>query len=305
MKWNELVLSAGGTKGVYFLGSLEILNKEYPLSNFQYLTGCSAGAIICTFLNIGYTIQEIKDIYFSIKFDHFIDIKIMNLIQKNGFSDHHKIRNLLTSILMTKNISPLTTFKDLFDRTKKTLTINSVNISRGSVLYMNHIETPSMKLIDGLLMTMNIPVFFPSIEYHGELFVDGAILDPFPYYYNKNTKKLGLIIVDDDLYKIFNNDKLREVENNFVSNFSRIIQLIYNHYLKNFYKRKFKDTIYFQNDHTLNLFEINDEQKNKFYTIGQHKINLFLRKNFRKYQKLFTLKKYFSLLRYLLIKDSS
>ena len=54
--YDELILSSGSIKASIFVGGLIELEKYFPLHNFKYLTGCSAGGIIITMINIGYTL---------------------------------------------------------------------------------------------------------------------------------------------------------------------------------------------------------------------------------------------------------
>jgi len=70
---NELIISSGGNKGLAIIGSLDELLKYYPIKNFKYLTGCSMGAFLCFLLNIGYTINELKEILFTMNFEIFQD----------------------------------------------------------------------------------------------------------------------------------------------------------------------------------------------------------------------------------------
>jgi len=264
-KFQELILSAGGVKGVYFVGALEKLNQYYPLHNFTYFTGCSAGGLLCIFLVIGYSIQEIKDIYFKINFLDFFDVKLSHLFIHGGFSKNDKLRNLFKSVFITKNIDPQITFQELYIKTNKYLTVNSLNVSTGKIKYMNHVETPYMCVLEALLMTMNIPIVFGLIHFEENYYVDGAVLDPYPYNYHKNTIKFGMLIIDNDLFNVF------------------------------------KNTIYFKDNLNSNMIEINQNEKNVFFYEGEMKMNIFLKKKYKKNNKIFLLKKYFYLLKNLLI----
>jgi NTE family protein len=298
-KFNELILSAGGVKGGYFIGALELLNQFYPVKNFKYLTGSSAGSVLCTFINIGYTIEEIKEIYTKIDFETFFELKLSKFIQDGNFNSGQKIKHLIKSIFITKNISTDITFLELFNKTNIFLCLNSVNISSGKITYFNHIEYPDFKVIDGLLMSINIPFIFPSIKFNNEQYIDGGILDPYPYFYHKNTIKLGLVIFDHFQLKIFNEESTDNIDNNIINYVYRIVNLLYAHYLKNFYKKKFKNTIIFHpTDH--NFIDTTIENKYNFFKIGKKKMNYFFNKLFNKKHKYYLKQKYFNLLKFLI-----
>ena len=297
--FNELIISAGGVKGGYFIGALELLNQFYPIKNFKYLTGSSAGSAICTLINIGYTIQEIKEIFVNIEFDTFFELKLSQFIQNGSFNSGQKIHNLIKSIFITKHISPDITFLELFNKTNIYLCVNAVNISSGKITYFNYTNYPGFKVIDALLMSINIPYIFPFKEINNEIYVDGALLDPFPYFYHKNTIKLGLVIFDDYQLKIFNDEKTDNLDKN-IMNFSyRLFNLIYSKYIKYFYKKKFKNTIIFKpND--LNFIEADNNKKYYFFKIGKKKMNYFLNKKYNLRHKYYLKQKYFNLLKFLL-----
>lgn len=301
-KFNELILSGGGIKGIYFIGALEKLNTEYPLTHFKYLTGCSTGGITCSLLAIGYSIQEIKEIYFEINLIDYFDIKLTNVLENGGFSKNDKLRNLIKSIFLTKNVDYNYTFQDLYKQKNKILTLNCVNVSTGKLTYMNVHETPTIKILDAVLMTMNIPIIFSLMNHNNQYFTDGAVLDPYPYYYHKNTIKFGMIIVDNDLFNILNDLNLDNIHPNIniFENFYRLFGIIYNNYLKNFYRKKFKNTIYFKIDSQLSMMNIHHEHKLKIFNTGNEKMSIFLKKKYKIHHKYYLLKKYFHLLLFLL-----
>lgn len=307
-KYNELIIGSGGLAGLSYLGGLEILDTYYPLKNFKYLTGCSAGSLICALLNIGYNVEEMKEIVKNINFIDFFQIKLSNLLSKGGFVDTYNLKNLFKSMFITKKFDQNITFLELYNLTNKILTVNTVNQSLNKIEYLNYENTPNMIVIDGIIMSLNIPLIFAPINYNNNIYYDGAILDPYPYDYIKNTKKLGLIVFTEYLEKYILkeiNDSEFEFSNRFnsgyfMSNVLNTIFMLYNNYLKLFYKKKRnKNTIYIICNFESNI-EMNIQEKEKLFEKGHNKANLFIKKKIRKLKKDFILKKYFYLLKYLL-----
>ena len=301
-KFNELIIGSGGFNGISYLGSLEIINNYYPLRNFQYLTGCSAGALICAFINIHYSINEMKEIILNLEFQKFFDLKLINIINLGGFIETTNIRNLVRSFFLTKNIDQNINFLELFNLTNKTLTINSVNQTLNKVEYFNYLNTPNMKVIDALLMSINIPLVCTPILYNNCKYYDGAILDPYPYNYHKNTNKLGLMIysknIKNYILKNDNNVIYEENKNIILGDTINTIFLLYNNYLKLFYKKRLKNTIYIIDEMNTNI-HMNYDEKLKLFNIGNKKTHLFFNKKLNKLKKQYLLKKYFYLLKYL------
>ena len=297
-KFNELIIGSGGMNGLCYIGALEVIKKNYGFKNFKYLTGCSVGSLLCFLLNIGYSIDDIKNIATKLNFEEFYQPKLLNLINIGGFVEHKNIRNLLIAIISIKNLSNNITFLELYEKTHVKLTITGVNLSYNNCEYFNYINTPSMNIVDALLISMNIPILCAPFNYNGNNYIDGAVLDPFPHNYNKDTVKLNLIVhseYENDF--ILNNDKNNKLykENSILN----VFFLIYYNYLKIFYKKKINNTIYIINEPEYN-FKLDDNQKLKLFNLGKKKANLFFRKKINKSKKNYLLKKYFYLLKYLI-----
>lgn len=297
-KFNELVIGSGGINGLCYVGALDVIYNNYGFKNFKYLTGCSIGALLCFLLNINYSIEDIKNIAKELNFEDFYTPKLINLINIGGFVDHKNIRNLLFSIVSVKNISTTINFIELFEKTDITLTITGVNLSCNKCEYFNHINTPSMNIIDALLISMNIPILCAPYNYNGNNYIDGAVLNPFPHNYNKNTIKLGLIVYSEYENNFFLNNE-NDIKMKDRMSILNIFFLVYYNYLKVIYKKKIKNTIYIINEPVYN-FKLDNQQKVNLLNIGKKKANLFFRKKINIKKKIFLLKKYFYLLKYLI-----
>ena len=304
-KYHELIIGSGGLNGLSYLGSLEIINNYFPLKNFHYLTGCSAGALICAFINIHYTIDEMKEIILNLEFQNFFDIKLMNIIHLGGFVETSNIKKLVKSFFLTKNIDQNITFQELYNLTNKILTINSVNQTLNKIEYFNYINSPNMIVIDAILMSMNIPLICTPIIYNNCKYYDGAILDPYPYHYIKNTNKMGMMVYTESQKNFINNNEntilYDENKNILLGDTFNTIFLLYNNYLKLLYKKKLKNTIYIIDNPQINIL-MNIHEKKDIIQKGIQKTKLFFNKKLKKLKKQYLLKKYFYLLKYFLTK---
>ena len=295
--YDELILSSGSIKASIFVGGLIELEKYFPLHNFKYLTGCSAGGIIITMINIGYTLIELKDFFLNIDFDLFQEFKLKNFFNNCGFDDGNKIENLLKAFFLNKNIDLNISFLELYNKTNTTLTLNTVNITTGSVEYNNHINTPNMSIILALRMTINIPLIYTPIKYNDNLYIDGALLDPYPYSYFKNTKKIGFVIYDIDEYKFMNNigAKFINDNDNSMSYIFKIMKILYANYLKDKYKKNDKNTISFNTESYNITFKIEKDVKEELINIGQKNVKLYLKKKYKLKRKTYLMKKFYAL----------
>ena len=308
MLYEELIISSGGIYIVHYIGALIGLNKYFLLEKFKYYTGCSAGGILCTLLVLGYNIEEIKNILLELDITEYQDIKIANFIDTYGFDNGEKFRNLFKSYLIKKGFNYHTTFLELFEKSHKILTLTVTNITKKQVEYHNIFSTPYMKVLDSLLMSMNIPILFKPIKYTltymGQLqeehyYLDGGLIDPFPWKVIKKViplKKFGIFKHENN-----QNNYNQELNNNYMDSFQNyfmnMIETILKDYTKERYKflkdEKINKNIFIFNDHLNSIdFSMSYEMK-KIYINKTEK--LFDEFYFKMKRTIYLSKKYFNI----------
>jgi predicted patatin/cPLA2 family phospholipase len=303
MLYNELIISSGGNKGIATLGALTFFSKYYPIYNFKYLTGCSFGAIICMFINIGYNMNEINEILFKINFKEFQDCKFINFLNTCGFDEGIKFSNFLKATILYKNYDSNITFKELYDKTGIFLTISVLNITKGITEYHNYITTPDLSVFISVRMSSNIPILFSPIIYNDNYYVDGAILDPFPFYYNKNTNKIGFWLFEPYEINFIKNAETVNFVNNSTDSFNylfNLLKIIHVNYIKEYYKKiintKLKNVILIDFEYkgiTFENFDVKLEDKINVFNIGMKKCKLFLKKHNKSIRKKYLSNKYY------------
>jgi predicted patatin/cPLA2 family phospholipase len=305
LNFEELIISSGGNKGISLIGVLNELNNYYPIKKINYYTGCSIGALISLLINLGYSINELNNIIFEINFGIFQDLKIINLLEKCGLDEGIKFKNFLIALIINKNFNQNITFKELYNLTNKKLTIVVTNITKGIPEYHNYISTPDLSVLLSLRMSINIPIIFSPIFYNDNYYVDGALLDPFPYFYNKNiekSKKIGLWIFNKYEINFIKNNNINFI-NKITDSFNYLFKLliiIYVNYMKKFYKKIPKNVIYIDydlNESSATSFDNTFDEKKNMFNIGIIKCKKFFKKIFKKKRKIYLLKKYFNILK--------
>ncbi len=300
--YDELILSSGGIRGCYHVGAIEEINKIYPINKFKYYTGCSIGCLVNTLIVIGYTVEEIKQISIDLVWDKFIELKMMNLIEKKGFDEGTKFNLLLKAFFLQKNVQPNITFKELYERTKKILTFAVMNITTQKIEYHNVFETPNLSIILSLRMTMNIPFLFAPIKYNHNLYIDGGTLDPYPYYAIKIDKrrKLGVFLIEDNMFEkdeIENKEKITKKEIDLVEYIFTIVQTVWKKQVVRTLNHKIPINTIEIFDAKTKGFEVNlnKDVKNKMYEFGKNISKKYFIKKKIKQKKKLLLFKYFKL----------
>jgi predicted acylesterase/phospholipase RssA len=296
MNRKELVLSSGGMKGCMMISCLEELHTYYPLHTFDIITGCSVGSLIGVMVALDFHLEEMKEVFIDLDWNQFFDMKLTNFIEEYGFVDGTKIKNIFTAVFIEKNIPIDITFLQLYQRTGKIITFTTTNITLGKVEYHNIFTTPHLSILFSLRLSINIPLLLKPIEYNQCYYVDGALLNPYPYYVMKNTEKVGIYLTDTN---IFRNDQYFQCDSHFDYLFQMITLLWKNQIQQRNRNKKPKNTIYIEDTKYNSVhFEMSKEDKLEMYEYGKTFVLSFLTKIKNKRRKHYLMMKYISLWKY-------
>ena len=288
MKINHLIISGGGTKGISYIGALMFIANKIDCTLIDSFSGSSAGSMICLFLNIGYTLKELRDIFFLLDFTIYSDMKIDNMFNIYGFDDGNKFINLIKSIIINKGHDPNITFKRLYEITSKELYITGTNITTEKPEYFSHISTPDMKIIEAIRVSISIPLFYSPVNINNNLYIDGAVLSPYPNkcVKNKTGNKLGLIL--DNRNK--NNNEINSID----SYLSKILNTCYNYCLFKLINKQKKEIIIIKIKDNVNAYNfcIDFNVKKKLYISG---INSSIKYYNKYFKNVVDIKYYFNI----------
>lgn len=205
MKCDGLALSGGGIRGYYHLGAVDYIYKHCNPEEIKIFSGTSIGAAICLLLCVGYTPQEIFN-YISRKKLTVNTINLSLMIQEKGIVSLEPIMSLLTRMLERKRISKSITFGQLLEKTGKSLYIVGTNTSRNynmeAVFCSENYQ--DMQCLDAVRISCSFPVFFPTVQYNDDYYIDGGAVNNFPVDILSDKCQYGIGIVlhkgDDTAY---------------------------------------------------------------------------------------------------------
>lgn len=202
--FHNLVVEGGGAKNIACLGALKYLESKHYLDSVIRYAGSSAGSLICLFLVIGYTIDEIYDLLTKhnlnkIMKSHWFTIPF-NLISQYGLNRFSKFKKFLIQILKTKGFHPNVTFGELYEKTEKVLVITGTNITQRKTVYFSYVHWKDLPVLDAIQASVNIPFFFTQHKINKEHYIDGGALMNFPlYYFDKYDETHELCCDSDEL----------------------------------------------------------------------------------------------------------
>ena len=192
-----LCFSGGGIKGFSFIGVLKKLieGDKLNLDKINIYVGASAGSMICFFLILGFSIKEIEDFVINFNFSKLNgEIDCINLLEKFGINDGERMKLVFIKCLELKlNVKDIT-FIELFNKTKKKLSIVGTNLSKGQEELFSIDTTPNMSVITAIRISSSVPLIFTPVTYNNSLYVDGALVNNFPINYCPKDKTLGIYI---------------------------------------------------------------------------------------------------------------
>jgi NTE family protein len=246
MQVENIVLEGGGVKGIAYGGAISALEKQIDFSKVKNVAGTSAGSIAAFLIAIGLSGKQIGQILCDTQFRQFQDDNIglirngWRLMTKYGICTGEKFITWAKKVLADQHLYPDITFKD-FERIRETknLFVVATNVSKGRSEVFCAKNTPNVKVVDALRMSMSIPFYYATVRYNGDYYVDGGVLNNFPIRifdsleFNQNCHSIGERLINPNTLG-FRLDTTGEVQNtekiktNNIFNFAvSIFNLIY------------------------------------------------------------------------------
>lgn len=214
-----ICFAGGGVKGAAHIGVLKALEEENI--KFDFISGTSSGSIIATLYSIGYSSDEIYEIFKKYnKKINYIEIKnIIKLIYGilikrkiiiTGLNSGKNIEKIINKMCNKKNINNI-------NQINKKLLIPAINLYDGKVIFfssINNRNTYSDKIV--YLNDMNIgkavrascsyPGIFEPMKFNENNLIDGGIRENVPW---KGLKENGA----DKVISIVFENEIKEVKN--------------------------------------------------------------------------------------------
>jgi hypothetical protein len=186
-KWyfKKVLIGPGGIKGFLELGALMFLEENEMLKNVNEYIGISIGSILALMIVMGYKTMDIyQDAIETDYFQDLINLKLSNLkeIKNNmGLISNIRIRDQLYFRIYSK-YGYIPTLNKLYELTKCKLVCVALNLDQERTEYLSYETYPDMPCLDAVLLSINIPILFYTIKYNDNVYVDGALGDPYPVH---------------------------------------------------------------------------------------------------------------------------
>ncbi len=184
------LFGGGAIRGAAHVGVLKAL-EQFNIKPTIY-GGSSVGSIIAALCAVGYTTEELKDIFLSVNFELFRDISI-GFTRKFALSKGRVFLDWLRELIEKKfyaqdyeqGKNPPVRFKDI----KEKLVIMTTNMNDFNCFEFSTFETPEFEIAMAVRISCCMPGLMRAISMDDKLLVDGDLLKGRPMWsLSKNLK---------------------------------------------------------------------------------------------------------------------
>lgn len=189
-QFKNLVFEGGGVLGCAYVGVVDALDKRNIFPQITRVGGTSAGSIVALLVSLSYTSLEIKKILSELNLKEFADDDwgvvrdTGRFFNKFGWHKGKAMLNWLEETIRSKTGSPDTTFGELQkfkeEKSFKDLYIIGTNINTHFSVVFSHETHSDRRIADAVRISMSIPLFFESVQYDNDTYVDGGVLMNYP-----------------------------------------------------------------------------------------------------------------------------
>lgn len=158
----------------------KLCESNLPIININRICCVSVGSIFGLFYILNYDYLEIIDDVLKINFKDLIDMRLKNLLSKYGLATGKKILSWLSGILIKKGYSKDITFLQLYNISGIHYEIIATNLNKYNYKIFDYINTPDVKIIKAIRMSIGIPFLFTVEKYQGNIYVDGGLINNYP-----------------------------------------------------------------------------------------------------------------------------
>ncbi len=221
--FKNLAFQGGGTKTFAYHGALPALEEHGVLDQFERVAGTSAGAMLAAVVSFRLGAAETMAIYSSMDFSQMPGMNgdrdeeslsrirrlvepgwnrvvsnvdaVNRLIRKFGWYESGYGYRWMTEVIAGNcGGNGRATFADFRARGFRDLHVVATNISTHEMKDFCAEDTPDVAVVDALLMSQSIPLYFEALQFDGQkfgggdYFADGGIVNNYPIHIFDNPR---------------------------------------------------------------------------------------------------------------------
>ncbi len=201
LPFENLAFEGGGTKGLAFVGALEVLEERglYP-HHVRRASGTSSGSFMAAAVALGMSSAELKELLYATNLAQVLQDAPLwplgpayNMFSAYGLNPGRRLLAFLAELFEKRTGSADVTFAQILERTGRELCVPICNLTRMTTEYCHPKTTPDMPARLAVAISMSLPVLMRPYRLmreigHGaglseeDLYVDGGLLCNFPLH---------------------------------------------------------------------------------------------------------------------------
>lgn len=177
------IFGGGAIRGMSYVGTVKAFEELGIIP--KTIAGSSVGAVFASLFALGYTAEELKDIFMQVNYELFKDIHFgfgKNFALSKGVIFLDWLRELIESKFYAedykKGENTPVTFADL----NKNLVIIATDLTNFKYKEFSKAETPDVEIAYAIRISTSMPVLMQPIEFNGAMLVDGDLQKSWPLW---------------------------------------------------------------------------------------------------------------------------
>jgi NTE family protein len=180
----NLVFEGTGVRNAIYAGGLLALEEAGLYQEIESVAGTSSGSIVAAMVAVGYSASEVTDAILDLDFSKLLDgsplLGPLRVFTRFGWHKGDYFIGKMRAMIERKTGKGDITFADCRARGYKNLRIVGSSITRRAVRVFPDDSSLDMPLADAVRISMSIPLFFTSMRYQDEVYVDGGVMWNYP-----------------------------------------------------------------------------------------------------------------------------
>ena len=179
----HLVIAGGGASGFMAFGALKTLEEKgvWSRDHLQSIDATSVGAILAIIVALRYDWVEAETYLVKRPWHHVMKLDVLRILDQRGIWGIDVMTQILTPLLLGKNLSPESTMQDLFDYTGIDLHFYAVEMKEQCELVdISHRTHPTWRIMEAAYASSCVPILFSPFFKDDVGYVDGGMLINYP-----------------------------------------------------------------------------------------------------------------------------
>ncbi len=191
IKYN-CVFGGGGIRGLCYIGAVKAL-QEYNIE-VDAIAGSSVGAVFAVLYAVGYSYEEIKEMFLNFNLKMFMDLNINFFDNDISLSKGEIFLDWLRDKI-EKKINGKTGTRVRFKDLEKDLQIHALDINTNTPYIFSKANTPEEEVALAVRMSAGLPGLMKPISYGEAMLVDGDLIKSWPAWkiydnFNNSDKRI-------------------------------------------------------------------------------------------------------------------